>query len=119
MSELNIDILRLLVADSKLFRIMRLHLFNDPLPDCLSMTKALQLMGQTVEDLARFYSTDGADALVPVEALLKEISCPHKDYNVCELSATFLQGENTLLIPSNLFFFDITDFDKIRCIHCI
>ncbi|EGG00912.1 uncharacterized protein MELLADRAFT_111406 [Melampsora larici-populina 98AG31] len=57
--------------------------------DCLSMTKALQLMGQTIEEISRSYSISGVDQLAPVEALLKEISCPLTDYHtLCKLGVS-------------------------------
>ncbi|KAH9815435.1 hypothetical protein DFH28DRAFT_1126173 [Melampsora americana] len=57
--------------------------------DCLSITKALQLMGQTIEEISRSYSISGSDQLAPVEALLKEMSSPLTDYRtLCDLGVS-------------------------------
>lgn len=57
--------------------------------DCLSMTKALQLMGQTIEEISRTYYASGVDQLAPVEALLKEMSSPLTDHHtLCKLGSS-------------------------------
>ncbi|KAG0148854.1 hypothetical protein CROQUDRAFT_74780 [Cronartium quercuum f. sp. fusiforme G11] len=65
--------------------------------DCLRMTKALQFMGETVDDLAKFYSVDGVDGLAPVEALLKEISFPQRDqHTLSKLGASVVHESETV-----------------------
>ncbi|EFP76881.2 uncharacterized protein PGTG_02342 [Puccinia graminis f. sp. tritici CRL 75-36-700-3] len=71
--------------------------------ECLAMTKALQLLGQSLGNVAGSYSTCATEALAPVEALIKELSFPHKNRKVLsslhdstKVSFSDLSGHGTL-----------------------
>ncbi|OAV87675.1 hypothetical protein PTTG_00736 [Puccinia triticina 1-1 BBBD Race 1] len=71
--------------------------------ECLAMTKALQLLGQSLGDVAGSYSTCAAEALAPVEALIKELSFPHKNrkhlsnlHDSTKVSFSDLNGHGTV-----------------------
>ncbi|KAI9618844.1 hypothetical protein H4Q26_012098 [Puccinia striiformis f. sp. tritici PST-130] len=49
---------------------------------CLAMTKALQLLGQSLGNVAQTYSTCASEALGPVGTLVKELSFPHKNRKI-------------------------------------
>lgn len=46
--------------------------------ECLSVTKALQLLGESLETIAGIYSDSAIESLAPVQDILKELSFPHK-----------------------------------------
>ncbi|KNF00149.1 hypothetical protein PSTG_06559 [Puccinia striiformis f. sp. tritici PST-78] len=50
--------------------------------ECLAMTKALQLLGQSLGNVAQTYSTCASEALGPVGTLVKELSFPHKNRKI-------------------------------------
>lgn len=58
--------------------------------DCLCTTKALQLIGEAVEEVAGLYSRHGVEGLASVEALLKELSYPETDHQVEFLLCVFV-----------------------------
>ncbi|KNZ54830.1 hypothetical protein VP01_283g1 [Puccinia sorghi] len=54
--------------------------------DCLAINQALQVLGHSLAAVSASYSSCESATLVPVEALARELSFPHKNRKVCVFS---------------------------------